>query len=248
MSTILKTLKKLEEEKSVLDQNVDLKSLVLQGENFPAPFQKAVTGKVGWAAGLISGGILLGWLLFAFLSRSEAPKPSAASTFMKPAPVQAFSNEPIASSPEPHSGIPLSNISGVGQSEITPAPKRSFFAEDAIEPDPVAEPEPPWEKFADLPPEFEEIGALIETVKNLPAPAPPDSNIRRGYIPGMKVKGIIFFGEDSPSNHIFVSTPSKSNLKMKSGDVAFNAILQSIQPNKAVFSYRNKLIAIEIGD
>ena len=32
MSTILNTLKKLEEEKSVLEKNVDLKGLLLQGQ------------------------------------------------------------------------------------------------------------------------------------------------------------------------------------------------------------------------
>ena len=60
MSTILKTLKKLEEEKSVLEQNVNLKGLVLHGDDHRLSPQKNDVRKIAWIVGLICTGIVLG--------------------------------------------------------------------------------------------------------------------------------------------------------------------------------------------
>ena len=96
--------------------------------------------------------------------------------------------------------------------------------------------------------DFEEIGSLIEStttlVKNihdLPA------TTQKGYIPGIKVKGIIFFEEKSSSNHAIITTPSNSNLKLRMGDRIENSILQSIHPSRVVFLYQGELIEMSIG-
>jgi len=94
----------------------------------------------------------------------------------------------------------------------------------------------------------EEIGSLIRSAttqaKNSP-PAPP--KIRNGFVPGAQVKGIIFFDEGSSSNHIIVTTPDRSNLKLRMGDSVQTVVLKSIYPNRVVFSCQNEPIEMGIG-
>ena len=59
MSTILKTLKKLEEDKSVLEKKLDLKELVLQdGDN--VDIDTSISQNFIWKSGLLLVGIVLG--------------------------------------------------------------------------------------------------------------------------------------------------------------------------------------------
>ena len=96
--------------------------------------------------------------------------------------------------------------------------------------------------------DLEKIGSFIQSntalVKNSPAASVA---IRSGYIPSVTVKGIIFFDEGSSANHIIVTTPSNSNLKLRVGDSAQNSVLKSIHPNRVVFSYQDQLIEMGIG-
>lgn len=243
MSTILKTLKKLEEEKSVLDQGVDLKRLVLQGESPSASMSGGNIRKVGLGAMLLLGGTLLGGALFLYLHPTEPAKQSST----KSAPSQSAAlPESRDKTPKAFSGIPLSDIME-GKRSVSDDEKE--IVEETIEaPAPIiAQAQVPATKNATLPPELEEMHSLIAPgPARSPAPAP--SALRSGHIPGVKVKGIIFFGEGNPSNHIFVSTTDKSNLKMKAGDTLLGASLQSIQSNTAIFSFRNKQVGVGVGE
>ena len=66
-------------------------------------------------------------------------------------------------------------------------------------------------------------------------------------IPGLKVKGIIFFSPDSSSNHIFVSNAQSSNHKMRIGDTINSATLMKIKSTGAVFAYKGESVFMEIG-
>ena len=67
-------------------------------------------------------------------------------------------------------------------------------------------------------------------------------------IPGLKVKGIIFLNQDNPVNHIYVSTPDEKNRKLKVGDDLLNATLESIEAQKAIFSYQGQRVEKTIGE
>ena len=70
MSTILNTLKKLEEEKSVLEKNINLKGLLLQGQESTYPqFGRQAPRRWGLLGGLAAGGVL-------FAANMYSPKAS----------------------------------------------------------------------------------------------------------------------------------------------------------------------------
>jgi hypothetical protein len=68
------------------------------------------------------------------------------------------------------------------------------------------------------------------------------------HFPEMRVKGIIFFDDGNLSNHIFVSTPKTTNLKLKVGDEVEKALLESITSQAAIFKYQGHLVELPIGD
>ena len=59
MSTILKTLKKLEEEKSILEKKLDLKELVLQDKD-SFDIDSSISKKFLWKSCLLLVGTVLG--------------------------------------------------------------------------------------------------------------------------------------------------------------------------------------------
>jgi hypothetical protein len=63
MSTILKTLKKLEEDKRLLEKDLDLKELVLQ-EDQKLPVTLEISRKIFLITGLILAGIIVVTLVF----------------------------------------------------------------------------------------------------------------------------------------------------------------------------------------
>ena len=96
-----------------------------------------------------------------------------------------------------------------------------------------------------------EIQSLIASAKSL-ANEPEEILVRQNnknlFIPGLKIKGIIFFSSGSPSNHIFVSTLKSSNQKVRVGDSIESATLLKIESNGAVFSYRGDRVRLQIGE
>ena len=71
--------------------------------------------------------------------------------------------------------------------------------------------------------------------------------IQSGHIPGIKIKGVIFFDKGSSSNHIIATTENNSNLKLRVGETVQGAVLKSIHPNYVIFFHHNQLIEVGIG-
>ena len=111
MSTILKTLKKLEEEKNILRHKGDLKELVLQGDEGDT-LHGSSAGLESWI--WIAGGVLFGVLitggLFYFsqpdIPTSPLPKTASGEIAKRPLAVSKSVDKTTRTVP----GIPLENI------------------------------------------------------------------------------------------------------------------------------------------
>ena len=255
MSTILKTLKKLEEEKSVLEKKLDLKELVLKDED-SFDMDSSISQNFLWKSGLLLVGTVLGVVWF--LKDNPPDKPvaqlaQAHSGYLQlttPAKKTTISSVP---------GIPLSNI----PEQARPVISQNLSAEIRS---PKTEKEDPKigrkvvESANRIVPDIRsnlshekgifEIQSLIASAKSL-ADEPDGIHIPQINshlsIPGLKVKGIIFFSPDSSSNHIFVSNAQSSNHKMRIGDTINSATLLKIESTGAVFAYQGESVFIEIG-
>ncbi len=256
MSTILRTLKKLEEEKSVLAKNLDLKGLLAQSHESAYP-QKGpqASSKWGWVTGLILVGGLLGAFAVYYFYPAKQPVREVRQTSLPPAPfaMQAVKEKPVRAPSA--TGIPLAYIPDSHPEDADPYWEPDEFARDEV----YAAPQTPLpevkiqeEPVTPVSPEMEEINALIKTVTSAArlgdGPAASNPAVQSGYIPGLKVKGIIFFGPGNPANYIYVSTPTNKNRKLKAGEAVSNAALQSIEAQNAVFAYMGQTLAIGIGE
>lgn len=256
MSTILKTLKKLEEEKSFLDQKTDLKSLVLQ-ENVHSASSFSME-RSRWillfGALILGGGVLAGmWIFFSSPSPGGAQIPLVA--VHEPPPAASAVKEFMARA-ESHPGIPLVQI---------PEPEElSRLVGDAEMSQPVADDdttqqvslnsEPVVPQEADDPISVPEMEAIDMLIKNATAaaledtgPSLPASAADGARIPGLEVKGIIFLFENSPSNHVLVTTRGKGSSRLSVGDHVQEAMVKEILPNEVVFSYQGQLVKMGIG-
>jgi len=244
MSTILKTLKKLEKEKNDLQKNLDLKEMVLQGDS-PAYLQsKGIEKKVWLFAGMTVCGVLMGAVIaFLYLESNGGQFPKT--------------------------GVPL-KASQIQKSEFEKKPSSQLgFSLSAIpESEEVEKPEPPVHEQLAAKESIDSVPAnIVSNLKERPVAEqveekhmrpPTGSNvstdgfdvsakIEQGTIDGVKIKGIIFFSADSPSNHIFVSTKTENNKKLRIGDSISGATLKNVRPNEAVFSINGKLLTMELG-
>ncbi len=262
MSTILSTLKKLEEEKSVLEKNIDLKGLLLQGQEpvYPQAIENE-SRKWGIIGGLIIGGILLGGLTVHFLNPEKTNLPETNPAFV----LKSISPAPkVRKPPAPkkiYPGFPLDRIQEIPSKAMTEMSEMSdpmrdddfFGPEDAlILP---TEPSPPVMNEIQGSQEIREIESLIQSAmvtketdtvnwEEISAFAPNVSQ----HIPGIKLKGIIFLNSDNPVNHIFVSTPNENNRKLRVGDTLLRATLEAIESQKAIFTYQGQRVEKTIGE
>jgi hypothetical protein len=245
MSTILKTLKKLEEDKRLLEKDLDLKELVLQ-EDQKLPVTLEFSRKFFLMTGLILAGIIVVTLVFFGGSYVKNEEVSFSQVPQVQKPVSIMRKEVV-----PTLGVPLSNIPEQRQHytertrktpslTIKKAPVREIFQPT------IAKPEP-------FPHDINEIRDLIQTATSKsiqPESNPyPEELVSRGIsIPNLKVKGIIFFTSGSPSNHIFVSTSAIKNRKVRVGDTVQSATLMHIESNRVVFSYQGETVHLYIGE
>ena len=266
MSTILNTLKKLEEEKSVLEKNINLKGLLLQGQESVYPQVSAgESRKWGTIGGLIIGGVLLGGLLVYFSNASNTNRPEITSSFvLKPSSQAPKVKKPMAPK-KTNPGFPLARIQEISPRAMTDpmadSMTDSMLYDDFFGPEDALtlpqEPAPPViaETLPEGSEEIREIESLIQTAAEssamesesfdeMPFIAPNSAPT----IPGLKVKGIIFLNQDNPVNHIFVSTPNEKNRKLKVGETLMGASLEAIEAQKAVFSYRGQRVEQAIGE
>jgi hypothetical protein len=257
MSTILKTLKKLEEEKSVLEKGLDLKELVLQDEEklfFDSPSE--YPRKIFLIGALLFIGIAFGlfWAWKGNPPENQMVRISPPSTdYLKsPTPVK---NQYVTPVP----GIPLSNIPEQEKLYQGSPVVNNFYAVEKEIPEIIErtiEPVKPPAVFAKGNSQKQqrrdvyEIQSLIATAKSL-ADEPEEILIPQINnslsIPGLKVKGIIFFSAGSSSNHIFVSTQKSNNHKMRVGDSIDSATLMKIESTGAMFAYQGETAFLNIG-
>ena len=257
MSTILKTLKKLEEEKSVLEKGLDLKELVLQDEEnlfFNSPSE--TPRKIFLISAILFSGIAFGL----FLAWKGSPPENQVVRVSPPNTDYYKASTPVRNQyVTPVPGIPLSNIPEQEKPYQSPAVENSFYAvekeiqnnvertiEPASSPAVLARGNSQKKQRRDA----YEIQSLIATAKLL-ADEPEEILIpqinKSLSIPDLKVKGIIFFSPESPSNHIFVLTQKSNNHKMRVGDSIDSATLIKIESTGAVFAYQGETAFMNIG-
>jgi hypothetical protein len=261
MSTILNTLKKLEEEKSVLEKNVNLKGLLLQGQESTFPrFARQTPRRLGLLGGGIAVGVLFAGLAIYYFSFSE-PDLNRAENMLSPEKALSVPKitpplEKATASP----GIPLSGVP-----ETAPADEddflmdEEFFGPESASPLPTVSPpvivEPPAIVEPPEPQGLSDIRAIESLIQAATLPDEPASQnlaeqisaIGPQHIPGLTLKGIIFFSSDNPANHVFVSTTADTNKKLKVGDTLLGSILESIEAQRAIFSYQGQRMEARIG-
>jgi len=250
MSTILETLKKLEEDKRLLEKNLDLKKLVLQEDRKPSSHKLLkISSKKFMSVGQVIAGILIGLaLVWGF-------KPSAKNEVTHFSQANPAQNPPLIFKKRSGAtvGIPLSNIPEYRQRYEENISENPPSVLEAFAPPPVLEIRQPFAEPEALPREINEIRDLIQTAKlaaeqHEPFAYPVELATRGISIPQLKVKGIIFFSQGSSSNHIFVATSESKNRKVRVGDTVQSATLMHIESNRVVFSYRGENVHLRIGE
>jgi hypothetical protein len=257
MSTILKTLKKLEEEKRILEKGLDLKGLVLQDEEnifFNSPSK--TTRKIFLVGAILLSGIAL--VLF-WTSKGKPPENQVARVSQKNTVHYKVSTPLKNQYAIPVPGIPLSNIPEQEKPDQSPSIENNFYAIEKKIPTYVEKTiktvKPPVVVTRDNPQKHQthdvlEIQSLIATAKSL-ANEPEEVHIpqinNNLSIPGLKVKGVIYFSPESSYNHILVSTPKSNNHKMRVGDSIDSATLMKIESTGAVFTYQGQIAFLNIG-
>lgn len=249
MSTILKSLKKLEDEKSVLDKSIDLQSLVIQREPVETEWHLPASPQILVMTAVVAIGLVLGGLWVAGVFESK-PAPVRQATAIVPVPAPQKNNVP----PGPvYEGISLASIPSVAPpvpplpKQTAKKPKRSKSVQSTLQatkPVQKAPPQAPAKKPVSpevVPPLEQPLMARVDPVE------PTSQKIVTGHLPGFTLRGIIYFGEDSPFNYIFYSTAQEKNKKLKAGEDILGATLKNIKSDSAVFIYKGRLIQIPIG-
>ena len=241
MSTILKTLRKLEEEKSILDQKLDLKEMLLKEDTVFPKSIKSDRHKFFLLIAMVMGLLITGGTAFHhwWEPNSEVPSlPKHAQNKLPPQQTPLFKD---SSRLRTFEGVPMAAISS-NKLESKPKPNKYLSSKQVAKL--LPEEAPPISTSSDM----EEIASLIRSTtalaKKKSAMLP---TIQSGRIPGIKIKGIIFFDKDSSSNHIIATTESNSNVKLRVGEAVQDAILKSIHPTHVIFLYHDQLIEVGIG-
>jgi hypothetical protein len=247
MSTILKTLKKLEQDKNNLQKNLDLKEMVLQGDR-PAYLQSNGIDKKIWLfAGLTVCGILMGiTIAFFYMKETNVPQKLETASIHPIAPKTPIQIAQPVKKPSSQLGFSLSAIPETPKptnTKIAPPAKTSatkIVASKSTFTQVESKSQPATEQALTPPP--------AQRPQLKPAIQQTTKSVAQGAIEGVKIKGIIFFKERSPSNHIFISTPTEKNKKLKQGETVAGAILENITPNKVVFSKKGHLFTMGLGE
>ena len=239
MSTILKTLRKLEEDKNALDQKLDLKGMILKEDVTSEKSIKSDRRKFFLLIAMVTGLLIAGVVFYHWTPNYETPsspkhvlnktqtqqtipfKDSSRPRTFEGVPMTAISSNELVSKAEPNKSLPSKPFTELLLEENTPVSTSSDT--EAIK------------KF---------MKSTVALTKKQPT-LPP--TIQNGHIPGIKIKGVIFFDKDSLSNHIIATTENNSNLKLRVGETVQGAVLKSIHPNYVIFFHHNQLIEVGIG-
>jgi hypothetical protein len=239
MSTILKTLRKLEEDKNALDQKLDLKGMILKEDVTSEKSIKSDRRKFFLLIAMVTGLLIAGVVFYHWAPNYETPsspkhvlnktqtqqtipfKDSSRPRAFEGVPMTAISSNELVSKAEPNKSLPSKPFTELLPEETTPVSTSSDTEE--------------IKKF---------MRSTVALTKKQPT-LPP--TIQSGHILGIKIKGVIFFDKDSSSNHIIATTENNSNLKLRVGETVQGAVLKSIHPNYVLFFHDNQLIKVGIG-
>jgi|TARA_B110000196_G_scaffold7431_1_gene6525 hypothetical protein len=224
MSTILKTLRKLEEEKNILDQKLDLKEMLLQEETIDAQTIQTERRTFFIILSVVVVLFIAGGIIF---YQSVPTDKITTPAIHIPAKILHQSLSKDSSKLGPFEGVSMSVI-----------PSEEEILKPTI-------------KEAD---KFSTSNNLEKTKRPIKSTTTLKKNstiaplaIQNGYIPNVKVKGIIFFGKGSLSNHIIITSKNNSNLKLQVGNSIQSAVLKNIHPSHVIFLYQDQMIKVGIG-
>jgi hypothetical protein len=224
MSTILKTLRKLEEEKNILDQKLDLKEMLLQEETIDAQTIQTERRTFFIILSVVVVLFIAGGIIF---YQSVPTDKITTPAIHIPAKILPQFLSKNSSKLGPFEGVSMSVI-----------PSEEEILKPTI-------------KEAD---KFSTSNNLEKTKRPIKSTTTLKKNstiaplaIQNGYIPNVKVKGIIFFGKGSLSNHIIITSKNNSNLKLQVGNSIQSAVLKDIHPSHVIFLYQDQMIKVGIG-
>ncbi len=239
MSTILKTLRKLEEDKNTLDQKLDLKGMLLKEDITSPKSIKSDRRKFFLLTAMVTGLLIAGVVFYHWAPNYETP--SSPKHVLNKTPTQKTVPFKDSSRPRAFEGVPMTAISSnelVSKAE----PNKSLSSKPFTEL--LPEKTTPVSTSSDTEEIKKFMGSTVALTKKQPT-LPP--TIQSGHIPGIKIKGVIFFDKGSSSNHIIATTENNSNLKLRVGEIVQGAVLKSIHPNHVIFFHHNQLIEVGIG-
>ena len=224
MSTILKTLRKLEEEKNILDQKLDLKEMLLQEETIDAQTIQTERRTFFIILSVVVVLFIAGGIIF---YQSVPTDKITTPAIHIPAKILPQFLSKNSSKLGPFEGVSMSVI-----------PSEEEILKPTI-------------KEAD---KFSTSNNLEKIKRPIKSTTTLKKNslivplaIQNGYIPNVKVKGIIFFGKGSLSNHIIITSKNNSNLKLQVGNSIQSAVLKDIHPSHVIFLYQDQMIKVGIG-
>jgi len=239
MSTILKTLRKLEEEKNILNQKLDLKGMLLKEDTaYPKPI-KSARRKI-FLIIIITVLLVVGGTTF----HQWEPKPET-PTLLKQVPNKTPISQTLPSKDlsrlRTFEGVPMEAILP-NELASKPRPDKNISVKRKIKLLPEETPTIPASS---------EMGGMQNLIRSTTTLAKSrallPTTIQNGRIPDIRIKGVIFFDKGSLSNHIIATTKNNSNLKLRVGETVQGAVLKSIYPNYVIFLYRDQLIQVSIG-
>ena len=239
MSTILKTLRKLEEDKNTLDQKLDLKGMLLKEDMTSQKSIKSDRRNFFLLMAMITGLLITGVVFYHWAPNHETP--SSPKHVLNKTPTQQTIPFKDSFRPRAFEGVPMMAISS-NELASKVEPNKSSYSKPFTEL--LPEETTPVSNSSDA----EEIKKFMRSTVALTkkqSTLPP--TIQSGHIPGIKIKGVIFFDKGSSSNHIIATTENNSNLKLRVGETVQGAVLKSIHPNYVIFFHHNQLIEVGIG-
>ena len=239
MSTILKTLRKLEEDKNALDQKLDLKGMILKEDVTSEKSIKSDRRKFFLLIAMVTGLLIAGVVFYHWAPNYETP--SSPKHVLNKTQTQQTIPFKDSSRPRAFEGVPMTAISSnelVSKAE----PNKNLPSK------PFTELLPEETTLVSTSSDTEEIKKFMRSTVALTKKQPTlPPTIQSGHIPGIKIKGVIFFDKDSSFNHIIATTENNSNLKLRVGETVQGAVLKSIHPNYVLFFHDNQLIEVGIG-
>ena len=184
MSTILKTLRKLEEEKSLLNQKLDLEQMLLKEDS---SYPKLI-GSGRWKFFLLIGMAAIFLFAVGVTFYRSAPNYEV-STSKKKSPkkksIQQIIKPQDSPTPQTFEGIPMEAISS---NATASNPKNKLLSKSFTK---LLSDEP---LLVNTSPDIKKIENLIRPKANIiKTKSVADLSIQSDHIPGFKIKGIIFF-------------------------------------------------------